>query len=168
MVVSARHFHKENFMTSLIPSRARSALSPWLSNGPIASLRDEMDDLFSRFSFGLDENGVPSLLSPSLDLSETDSQIEVKMDAPGMKAEDLDIEVTGDLLRISGEHKEEKEEHGRKFHRMERRSGSFERTVRLPCDVSDQDVDAAYQDGVLTVTLAKSEEAKTRKIPVKG
>ena len=156
-------------MTSLIPSRARTALSPWFSRGPMSALRDEMDDLFSRFSFDLEGNGGgPSLMSPSVDLSETDDQIEVKMDAPGMKAEELDIEVTGDLLRISGEHKEEKEEHGRKYHRVERRSGSFERAIRLPSAVNDQNVDAEYKDGVLTVTLAKSEEGKTKKIPVKG
>ena len=156
-------------MTSLIPTRARTALSPWFSRGPMSAFRDEIDDLFSRFSLNLEGNeGEPLLLSPSVDLSETDDQIEVKMDVPGMKAEELDIEVTGDVLHVSGEHKEEKEEHGRKYHRVERRSGAFERTVRLPSDVNDQDVDAEYKDGVLTVTLAKSEESKTRKIPVKG
>ncbi len=85
-----------------------------------------------------------------------------------MKPEDIDIEVSGDLIRVSGEHVEEKEEKGRRFHRVERQSGAFERSVRLPSPVNEKDVDAEYKDGVLTVTMKKSEEAKTHKITVKG
>jgi len=137
----------------------------------MGALRDEMDDVFRRFWPDMEwdgNGGLAQLSAPALDISETESQIEVKMDVPGMKPEELNIEVTGDLLRISGEHKEEKEEKNRQYHRVERRSGSFERSVRMPCAVKDKEVDAQYRDGVLTVTLAKTEEAKTHKIPVKG
>ena len=72
------------------------------------------------------------------------------------------------VVRISGEHKEEEEEKGRKYHCVERRSGAFERAVRMPCAVNEEKVNAEYHDGVLTVTLTKSEEAKTHRIPVKG
>ena len=105
---------------------------------------------------------------PSLDVSETDAEIQIKLDAPGMQPDELDIEITGDLVQISGQHEEKKEESGRKYHRIERRTGAFERAVRLPCTVDEKNVDAQYKNGVLTLTLAKTEAAKTHKIPVKG
>jgi HSP20 family protein len=139
----------------------------FFGNGPLGALREQMDELLQRFSFDW-EGGEMNLGSPSVDVSETDGEIQIKMDVPGMKPEELDIQVSGDHVTISGEHTEESEEKGRRFHRVERRSGSFQRTIRMPCAVNEQDVDAEYQDGVLTVTLAKAQEAKTHKIPIKG
>ena len=135
----------------------------------MASLREEMDDLLNRFSLSWDGGREMSLTNaPSLDISETDKDIQLKIDVPGMKPNELEIEVSGDVVRITGEHKEEKEEKGRKFHRVERRVGSFERTVCLPCAVKEEKVNAEYHDGVLTVTLPKLEAAKTHKIPIKA
>ena len=153
---------------SLIPRRS-SAVTPFLSN-PLGSLREEMNDLFARFLPEVSSNGGNLLSSdwPSLDVSETDNEIQIKMDTPGLKAEELNIEITGDVLRISGEHEETQEESDRKYHRIERRSGSFERAIRLPCMVNEQQIDAECKDGVLTITLAKTEEAKPHRIPVKG
>jgi HSP20 family protein len=80
--------------------------------------------------------------------------------------------VTGDTVRIRGEHKEEKkedkEEKGRTYHRVERRTGSFFRAIELPCAVQEEKVTAEYKDGVLKLTLPKCEEAKTRKVKVKA
>jgi HSP20 family protein len=90
------------------------------------------------------------------------------VDVPGMKPEEIDIEVIGKTVRIRGEHKEEKEEKGRTFHRIERRSGSVFRSVVLPCAVKEDRVAAEYKDGVLKVTLPKSEEAKSHKIKIKA
>lgn len=154
---------------SLLP-RQNTGMTPFFVGGPIASLREEMDELFSRFWSGAGSNGggLVSAGWPSLDVSETDAEIQIKLDAPGMKAEELDIEITGDLVTISGTHAETQEESGRKFHRVERRRGTFERAVRLPCTVDERKVDAQCRDGVLTVTLAKTEDTKTHKIRVKG
>ena len=104
---------------------------------------------------------------PSLDLSETPTTIEVRMDVPGIKAEEIDIQLANGVLTVSGERKEEKEEKGKTFHRVERHYGSFSRSVTLPSTVAEDKVDAQYHDGVLTVTLQKTEEAKSKKIKVK-
>jgi HSP20 family protein len=88
------------------------------------------------------------------------------MDVPGIDAKDINIEVAGNTLRITGERKEEKEEKGETWHRIERRSGSFARSVPLPCSVKEDKAEAAYADGVLTVKIPKSEEAKTHKVKV--
>jgi HSP20 family protein len=103
-----------------------------------------------------------------LDVAETEKSLEIHMDLPGVTAKDIDIQVNGNLLTISGERKEEKEEKGKTFHRVERSYGSFSRTVTLPCDVNENEVAAEYKDGVLTIKLPKTEESKAHKIKVKG
>ena len=85
-----------------------------------------------------------------------------------MEAKDIDIQVHGNLLTISGEQKEEREEKGKTFHRVERRVGSFSRSVTLPCPVKEDAVDAQYKNGLLTVKLPKTDEAKAKKITVKS
>jgi HSP20 family protein len=155
--------------TSIAPNRAARALKSWFGRDPFRDLQSEMDHMLSRFSerwTGTD--GLPEAWNPSLDLSETNTDVQITMDAPGMKPEEIDIEVTGDTVRIHGEHKEEHEEKGRTFHRIERRTGSFSRFVELPCAVKEDKVAAEYKDGVLRVTLPKSEAAKTHKVAVKG
>jgi HSP20 family protein len=133
----------------------------------LGNLREEMEELFSR-AFGEDVGAWSAeRILPSLDLAETDGNVEVRMDIPGMDAKDIDIQVNGNLLTISGERKEEREEKGKTFHRVERRVGSFSRTVTLPCPVKEEAVDAQYKNGILTVKLPKSEEAKSKKITVK-
>jgi HSP20 family protein len=140
----------------------------WFRRGPLGNLREEMEELFSR-AFGEDVALWPSeRIIPSLDLAETDGTIEVRMDIPGMEAKDIDIQVNGNLLTISGERKEEREEKGKTYHRIERRIGSFSRSVTLPCTVKEEAVDAQYKSGILTVKLPKTEEAKSRKISVKS
>lgn len=135
--------------------------------GPLASLRDEMEGLLS----GLCETGdswFSGRIIPSLDLSETDDAVEVKMDVPGVKPADIDIQINGNLLTISGQRQEEKQEKGRTFHRVERRSGGFSRTVTLPCTVDEAKVDAQYRDGILRVNMPKTAESKAHKIKVKA
>jgi HSP20 family protein len=126
-----------------------------------------MEDLVSRFWGDGEEAWPTGRLIPSVDLSETPKALEVRVDLPGVKPKEIDIQVSGNLLTISGEKKEEKEEKGKTFHRIERYSGSFSRTMALPCAVNEDEVAAEYHDGVLTITLPKTEEAKTRKITVK-
>jgi HSP20 family protein len=101
-------------------------------------------------------------------MTESDVALEIRMDVPGIKAKDIDIQLNGNIITISGQREEEKEEKGKTYHRIERRSGSFSRTLTLPCSVSQDEVVADYRDGVLTVTLPKSEESKAHKVKVKG
>jgi len=156
--------------TSLIPPRASRALSSWFGRDPFRSLQEEMDEILSRLSERWTGEGTLAerIIVPSLDLSETDGEVQLTVDVPGMKPEEIDIEVTGQRVRIRGEHKEEKEEKGRTYHRIERRSGSVYRSVELPCAVKEGKVVAEYKDGVLKVTLPKSEEAKSHKVKVKA
>jgi HSP20 family protein len=127
-----------------------------------------MDDLIGRFSRDHGEEWMPSVLSPAFDLSETDDSLQVRMDVPGIPAKDIHIDITGNVLRVSGERKEEKEEKGKTWHRVERRSGEFSRSVTLPCAVKEAKVEASCDDGVLTIRLPKAEEAKSHKVTVKS
>lgn len=108
-----------------------------------------------------------ALLSPPLDLSETSDAINLRLDLPGVEAKEIDIQVNSRQLTISGERKEEREETGQTFHRVERSVGRFSRSVMLPCEVLEDQVDARYQDGVLQIKLPKSPASKSRHIKVK-
>lgn len=153
-------------MSALLPSRFSTVVEP--GRDLFREMREEMDDLLSRFSsrWGTDWLSEPRF-SPSMDLSETDTALEIRMDVPGLKPDEIQIEVSGNTVRVSGEHKEEKEEKGRTYHRVERHHGAFFRSVTLPCSVQEDKVQAEQKDGVLTITLPKTEEAKTHKIKVK-
>lgn len=107
-------------------------------------------------------------MAPALDVSEKDNSFEIHVDIPGIESKDVDVQVLGNTVTISGSRKEEKEEKGKTFHRIERSSGSFSRTVTLPCEVNEKEVAAEYTNGVLSVILPKSESAKPKKVNVKG
>lgn len=155
-------------MSKSLSTQSPKTPAPWFGRDTFASLREEMNDLLSRFSTDTGAGWLSAEQIPSLDLSETDGAVEVKVDMPGIKPEDIDIEVRGDILQVRGEHREEKEEKGKTFHRVERRSGSFSRSITLPCAVDQEKVSAECHDGVLTIQLPKSEESRTKKIKVKS
>ncbi len=155
-------------MNQAIATREPRRRRRWLGPAPIAALQEEFGELASTLLADVGEIWPLNRVVPSLDLSETDSAIEVRMDLPGIKAEEIDIHLTNNTLTVSGERKEEKEEKGRTYHRVERRQGSFSRTVTLPCCVEDSKVDAQYKDGILTIKMPKSEEAKSRKVKVRS
>ena len=104
---------------------------------------------------------------PEANVMETDHAIQIAIDLPGLKPEDVKVELHDRTLSISGEKKEEKEESGKTFHRVERRSGSFRRVFNLPVEVEEDKVDAHFADGVLNVTLPKSVQAAAKKIEIK-
>jgi HSP20 family protein len=143
------------------------ALTPWRPLGELSTLRREMDRIFERF-FG----EAPSLelvggaWEPRLDLSETKDALTIKAELPGLEAKDLDVSLSGDLLTIKGEKKQEKEEKDETRHVVERRYGAFMRVMRLPAAVAGDKIKANFKNGVLTVTLPKTEEAKQKAIPV--
>jgi HSP20 family protein len=126
-----------------------------------------MDDLMNRV-LGEEVGLWPfDRMGCSLDLTETDHLIEVRLDIPGMDPKDIDIQLNGNVLTLSGRRKEEKEEKGKTYHRVERLSGRFSRSISLPCPVKEEAIDAKYRDGVLTITMPKTEEAKSKKIEVR-
>ena len=137
---------------------------------PLVSLRKEVDTLFDDFGNGF--LGAGSAMSVRSNVSETEKDFCITAELPGMTEEDVDVSVSGDRIVIKGEKKSESEEKsdekGREFHRIERRSGSFQRTTTLPFTIDPDAVDAKVKDGVLTVTVGKPPEAvsKTTKIKV--
>jgi HSP20 family protein len=102
-----------------------------------------------------------------VDISEDEKEYVIKAEVPEMKKEEIKINVQDDVLSISGERKYEKEEKGKKYHRVERAYGSFMRSFTLPEDADGSKVNAEYKDGVLKVHLPKSEKAKPKAIEVK-
>jgi len=105
--------------------------------------------------------------SPLVDISEDDKEYLIKAEVPEMKKEEIKINVHDDVLAISGERTYEKEEKGKKYHRVERAYGSFMRSFTLPEDADGSKVNAEYKDGVLKVHLPKAERAKPKAIEVK-
>jgi HSP20 family protein len=153
-------------MSTALSTRLSRAMQPLFGGDLLASFQKEMDELLSRFQASWSGDGLPAVTIPAADLSETDDALQIRMDMPGLKAEEINIDVSGNTIRISGEHKEEKEEKGKTYHRIERRSGSFARAMTLPVPVKDDKVNAECKDGVLTITLPKTAAAKTHKIKV--
>ena len=154
-------------MAGSLMTRRPNGLAPIWSRDPWNALRDEMNELRSRF-FGDDDGGWLSAAAPSLDLAETDTAVEIRMDIPGVKPKDIDIQLNGNLLTVTAQREEEKEEKGRTFHRVERHSGQFSRSLTLPVPVVESEVAAEYLDGVLSIMLPKTDESKAHKIKVKG
>ncbi|HXF94428.1 MAG TPA: Hsp20/alpha crystallin family protein [Nitrospiraceae bacterium] len=105
--------------------------------------------------------------SPLVDITEDDKEYLIKAELPEVKKEDVKLTIEDNVLSISGERKYEKEEKGRKYHRMERAYGSFMRSFTLPDDADGSKVSAEYKDGVLKVHVPKSEKAKPKAIEVK-
>ena len=153
--------------TTLAPQR-RTPVSTWTRRSPLATLGDEFENLFGRM-LG-EESGAwrLAMMAPPLDVSETDKQITVRVDLPGIQRENVTIQLNHYQLTISGERQETKEEKGESFHRVERESGRFSRSITLTCAVDENKVEATYKDGVLTVTLPKSSEAQGHQIKIKS
>jgi HSP20 family protein len=102
-----------------------------------------------------------------VDISENDKEYFINVELPGVNKEDVRVTVENGLLTITGERKEEKEEKGKKFHRVERMYGTFLRTFTLPDGAAGDKISAEFKDGILKVRLPKSEEAKPKSIEVK-
>lgn len=145
----------------------RTASSPALfSRTPFRALREELDHLINRVSHEWDGQWLTADFRPAVDLSETAESLEVRMDMPGVKPDDVTIELSDNKLQITGERKEEKEQKGRTYHRTERSTGQFFQMLTLPCSVKQEKVQAEFHDGVLTVVLPKCEAAKTHKVKI--
>ena len=146
----------------------RRSFLPSLFREPRRGVIEDVENLMSRLWEEGEDGWSFGRGAPLIDISESEAAIEAKLDLPGVKPEEIEIQLNGNVLTISGERKAEKEEKGKTYHCVERRTGSFSRSFSLPCPVEEDEVAAEYHDGVLTVALPKTEEAKTRKIKVKS
>jgi HSP20 family protein len=147
-----------------------TSLSPL--NGGVARLRDEMDRTFDRlFSepFGMIE---PKMLRtegwfPAVDVSETDREVMVRAEVPGIDAKELDISITGTTLTISGQKEEQEEQKGEDYYQCERRFGSFRRLIDLPETIDPDKVTAESDNGVVTIHVAKKPDIRSKKVEIK-
>lgn len=136
--------------------------------GSLTRIHDEMDDLFRGFFSDWDWPVWSGSRWPAIDIAEKDNEFVVKAEVPGCEADDIDISVHGNMLTISGEKKQEEEKKEKGYYHMERSYGSFRRDLNLATDVDPSKIEATCKDGILTITLPKSEKAKAVKIKVKG
>ncbi len=163
-------------ITNLIPwKREKKVPVQRESAQPIDVFQHDMNRLFDEFfgrSFGLAPEWFgesAGSFNPSVDIVETDKDIQVSAELPGMTEKDIEVTLSGDVLTISGEKKEEREEKDKNYHRIERSYGAFHRSVTLPAEVNGDKVAASFNKGVLTITLPKVETGKTaKKITIKA
>ena len=138
-------------------------------NKRMDKLRRDMDRICTKVC---DEFGIPLFLEttaelPSIDVSETEDSVVLRAEVPGINPEDLDISITDDTLRISGEKRQERVEEEGGIKRTERRYGSFSRTLQLPCRIDLDDVKATYREGILNIVMPKCKPEQAREIKVK-
>jgi HSP20 family protein len=144
-----------------------SNITRWEPFREMMSLRDLMDRLMDE---PFTRSGVsPGMLSgPAIDMYQTDDEVVVKASLPGVKPDDINISITGDVLNIRGEMSEEKSTKEATYHLRERRYGSFSRTIPLPTVVVADKAQADFENGILILTLPKAEELKPKTITVKA
>lgn len=140
----------------------------WRPRKAVPSVYGDVDRMFDSLLRGwmapasLSESGW----SPSIDISESDSELVVSAEVPGVKPEDIDIEIDDSKLVVSGEKRQENEEKGDNYYRVERSYGSFKRVFALPPNVDSSSVKASSKDGVLRISIPKSEVAAQKKVEI--
>jgi HSP20 family protein len=139
----------------------------------MGTLRSSMDRFMDRFfaDFGRPVEGddyAGQTFSPAVDIKETQKEYLVTAEVPGIKKEDIHIEVADNLLTLKGERKFEKEDKNESYHRVERSFGAFTRTFTLPTSVKTEAIEAKFHDGLLSVRIPKAEEKVPKKIEIKG
>lgn len=128
----------------------------------VHDLRGQMNRLFE------ETQDSPRAFRPAVDIAEDRHEIVLHVELPGMKKEDIDIQLTGDTLRLSGQREREESARGEHFHRIERSYGTFSRTFQIETPIDASKVEASYEDGVLTVRLPKQEAVKPRQIEIQA
>lgn len=136
----------------------------------IEKVRSEMDRLMDAFLFGVPQRGEfwgEAEWLPAVDVAETENEVAVNVEIPGMDPKEFDISLKEGTLMIKGEKKQEKVEGEESYRLVERRYGTFTRSILLPREVESDKISAAYKNGILTVKLPKSEGAKKKEIKIK-
>lgn len=146
-----------------------SALMRWDPFRELEEVSDRLNRMFARPATRT--NGKETMTvadwAPTVDISETEGEYQIKAEIPDVKKEDVKVTVEDGILTIQGERKQEKEEKGKRYHRIERSYGSFVRSFSLPDVIDEEKVKAEFKDGVLSLHLPKSEKAKPKAIEVK-
>ena len=145
------------------------ALTTWNPFRELDEVQNRFSSLFGGFP-GFRTNGDAfkmSTWSPDVDITEDEKEYLVKADLPEVKKEDLKVTLENGVLSITGERKSEKEEKNKKFHRIERSFGSFERTFTMPDDADAAKMKAEFKDGVLRLHMPKNPKAQPKKIDLK-
>jgi HSP20 family protein len=165
------------------PAMARNPLIPFGFGGadPILSLHREMNRLFDDVFRGApggrnvpqdQASSAPAIFNASMNVSETDRELRVSVELPGVAEQDIDIKLNDEVLTVRGEKKFEAERGGgdkENFHYVERSYGSFQRSLRLPFAASPDEVRASFENGVLTITVPKSaQQERSRRIAIQG
>jgi HSP20 family protein len=161
---------------SLLPSlRKRTETPAKREEGhPFYSLQREMNRLFDDFFRGFDLEPFGALedryagFSPSIDVRESEEEFIIKAEIPGIDEKDVEVLVSDDAVTLKGEKKEEQEDKGKDYYRLERSYGSFHRVIPLPKGINLEKVEATFKNGILSIKLPKTEEAQTKgkKIPI--
>ena len=146
----------------------RPKISYWSPFRQLSSLSEEIDRLFENPLAALPDGTQPFLSGwlPAVDMFQDNDNVIVKAELPGMKKEQISISLHEGVLTLSGEREAEEKHQGAETYRSERFSGRFQRTLTLPAAVNSDQAKATYKDGILTVTLPKTEEAKPKHIEV--
>jgi HSP20 family protein len=142
-------------------------MTRWEPFRELLSMRDTMDRFFGD-AFLRTAEGYGLETGLRVDMMQTEDEVIVKASLPGVKPEDIHISVTGDVLTLKGEVREEKTTDQAAYHLRERRYGAFARSLSLPVDVVADQAKAEFENGVLTLTLPKAEEHKPKTITVKA
>ena len=146
-----------------------SNLTRWEPAREMMTLREAMDRLFDgAFTRPLSIRDGWSMANPAIDMYQTDNDVVVRASIPGIQADEVQINVTGDILTLKAEVKQEEERQDRAWHIREHRFGSFERSVVLPTDVKSDQAEAVFENGILTITFPKADEVKPRTINIKA
>lgn len=127
-----------------------------------------LDEAFTGWPFGEQGSAITSAWFAPTDVSEDANSLQITMEAPGVRPEDVKISLESNVLTIRGEKRNQSEEQNERIHRFERSYGSFERSFALPNTVDPEKISAAFEHGVLTVKVPKAERARPREIPVKA
>jgi HSP20 family protein len=145
------------------------ALVRWEPFRELAALQNEMGRWMSQLSGGVGlvpGNGQASTWLPAVDVWETDSELVLSFDLPGIPEDKIAVELDDSVLTVSGERERTKEHSSDRFYRFERRFGQFSRSVTLPAGIKEDDIKADYKDGVLAVRVPKPEEQKPKRIRI--
>jgi HSP20 family protein len=146
------------------------SVTRWDPFGDLLSLQDEMNQLFGRVfrqQPGLDRGGQ-RLWAPALDIAERPDAYLVTVEVPGVRPEDLDITLEGGVLTVQGERRFQDESQDQQWHRVERRYGAFRRSVTLPSQAQADKIEASFEDGLLHITVPKTEAAMPKRIEVRA
>jgi HSP20 family protein len=154
-------------LRSLIPIGRDRHVTRRESTDPFTSLQREINGLFEDFTRGWPTFGGISELTPSMNVTETDKEIEITAELPGLQEKDVQVNVADNVLTIKGEKRAEKEEKDKNYRLFERSYGSFARTLDLPEGIDPDAIKASISNGVLKVTVPKPALKQVKKVEVK-